>query len=211
MIPSGGHLVPEIKVGKGATAVIVSDSEKILHWADENYPEAQFYPNELASELSVRASDNRLAGFVWYYNWVEPKGFSRSTLRALRKSILPAWLNPFVPDLLLAIPLQSEKAKFRRQACQAIGVEDGDLDDENRMRSILVEELEYFQSHFKDDEQPYIVPGTMKPTAADFSIYAQLERLVGGEGAYDVYLDPAIPELKKVDSLARLAMARAYP
>ena len=195
--------MPEIKVGTGESALIVSGSEKILHWIDEKYPEAQLYPNELASELSVRASDTKLAGFVWYYNWVDPKGFSRSILKAVR-SALPSWVSFIVPDFFLSSLLQSEKAKFRRQACQAIGVEDGDLDDETRMRSILVDELTYFQSQLKDEKQLYMVPGTTKPTAADFSIYPQVERLVGGKGAYDVWLEPAIPELKEMDSLKRL-------
>ena len=202
VIPSGGYLVPEIKVGTGESALIVSDSEKILHWIDDTY-EAGLYPNELASQLSVRASDTKLAGFVWYYNWVDPKSFQNSILKAVR-SMVPWWLSPIVPDFILAMPLKSEKEKFRRQACRAIGVPDKELDDEPHMRKILIEELTFFQSQLKEASQLYLVPGTSEPTAADVSVYPQLERLVGGNGAYDVEISAAVPELKEIDSLQRL-------
>eukprot|EP00977_Amphora_coffeiformis_P002657 scaffold513_cov169-Amphora_coffeaeformis.AAC.11 len=210
VIPSGGLLVPEIKVGTGESALIVSGSENILQWIDKNFPQAQLYPKEssLASELSVRASDSKLAGFVWYYNWVNPKGFSRSILHLLRGALLPSWLSFLVPDFVLALALQSEKAKFRRQACQAIFgfEEDPALDDETRMQSILVEELMYFQSQLSPENGKLYMMSSAQPTAADFSIYPQLERLVGDKegSSYDVGLEPALPELLEMDSLQRL-------
>ena len=205
VIPSGGYLVPEIKVGTGPDAFILCDSEKILHWFDENYPQAQFYPKELASELSVRASDKKLAGFVWYYNWVDAQGFGRSIAEAGRK-VSPWYLKPLLSNFLLGMALGSSKTKFRIQASKAIGVQDDkDLDDEPKMRQMLIDELTVFQSHLQTTpDQPYLVPGTTQPTAADFSVYAQLERLVGGNGAYDVDLPPALPQLKEVASLQPL-------
>ena len=80
-MPSGGYLVPEMKVGTGNDAIVVSDSEKILHWLDENW-NANFFPSG-ASELSDRASNQTLAAMVWYYNSVDKDGFKRSSLLSL--------------------------------------------------------------------------------------------------------------------------------
>ena len=205
VIPSGGYLVPEIKVGDGDDAEIVTGSETILHWIDQHFAQAQLYPTPLCSELSVRASDHKLAGFVWYYNWVDDAGFGRSILEPVRGA-LPSWMLPrFIPSTLLQLPLRSERTKFRHQARTAMDVTDDDLDDEPRMRQLLVQELEFFQAQLQDAAQPYLVPGTTQPTAADFSVYPQVERLVGGnDGAYDVGLPPALPALKQEASLERL-------
>lgn len=168
-------------------------------------------PNELASQLSVRASDNKLAASVWYYNWVDQSGYERIIRKAARR-VLPWWLRRVVPNFLLDIPLASERSKFRQKTCQAIGVvnnNDKELDNEPKIRQILVDELQFFQSHLQTTaNQCYLVPGTSQPTAADFSVYVQLERLVGGgsdgTGAYDVALEPALPQLLQEKSLQLL-------
>ena len=187
--------------------MVVTGSETILHWVEDHLLDdtSKLFPNKLASELSVRASDHKLAGFVWYYNWVDPLGYAKSIRQAVRNA-MPWWLNFLLPDWLLDSQLKSEKTKFRGQASRAIGVDDADLDDEPRMRSILIEELKFFQSQLADPDQPFLVPGTTQPTAADFSVYPQLERLVGGgaDSPYDVSLEPAVPELKEDASLERL-------
>lgn len=225
VIPSGGFLVPELKIVPAnrdeAEPVIVSDSEKILHYMDDNnYTTAatRLFPNDLASELSVRASDTKLAGFVWYYNWVHEASHGRSLRATVRQAVLPWWLNYVVPNWLINLGLKGERAKFRAKAAAAIGVEnDAELEDEPKMRALLVEELKFFQSHLQapTDQQPYLVPGTTQPTAADFSVYPQVERLVGGDrtladgdtNPFDVTLPAAaIPELTQQEesSLARL-------
>ena len=96
--------------------------------------------------------------------------------------------------------LASTRAKFRAQAAGAIGVKDERvLDNEETMQQILIDELLFFQSLLKKDstQQPYLIEGTTQPTAADFSVYAQLERLVGDGTASDVYVHPAIQHFKE--------------
>ena len=217
VIPSGGYLVPEIKVisndntpSSSSTPLIVSGSEAILQWVDQNFESAQFYQPDpkLCFDLSVRASDGKLAGFVWYYNWVDTDGFGRSICPAVRGA-MPAWLRPLVPNCFLEWTLAGERQKFRQQAEQTIGVSedddnDGTFQNATRMREILIQELHFFQSHLRSDDQPYLVAGASQPTAADFSVYAQLERLVGGKGPYDVYLEPAAPWLREEASLQSL-------
>jgi hypothetical protein len=81
------------------------------------------------------------------------------------------------------------------------------FDDEPKMRAKLIAELEYFQRYLlknKTTKQEYLLPDTKTPTAADFSVYAQLERLVGAGTASDVDVPPALQELKDNNSLKRL-------
>lgn len=78
---------------------------------------------------------------------------------------------------------------------KALKVEDSVLDDEPRMRVMLVDELKVFQSYLEESKetQPFLLLGD-KPTGAD--LYAQLERLVGGVTASDVPISPALKDLK---------------
>ena len=200
VIPSGGIFVPELQVGTGDAAIIVSDSERILHWFDDNY-KSKFFPNEQASELSTRASDKTLAASVWYYNWVDQTGYEKSMRKTFRKympSFLPDCVAHFVLDKMLA----STRAKFRKQVMAALDIDDSLLDDEPQMRKKLVEELKYFQA-FLSLSQEYLLPGH-EPTAADFSVYAQLERLVGNGTASDITIPPSLQELKDEEEKTRL-------
>lgn len=200
-IPSGGILVPELQVGSGDTKVIVSDSEKILHWLDENRG-TNFFPNEQAKELSGRASDSVLAASVWYYNWVDDDGYTRSMRASIggNDKLFPWFVPWFVVDLVLS----STRTKFRNQVKEALKLNDQDLDDGPGMKQRLLEELKFFNGILKDEDD-YFLPGE-KPTAPDFSVYCQLERLVGGTGVSDVEIPAALPELKEEcdASLARL-------
>lgn len=196
-LPSGGTMVPEMTVGKGDERVVVTDSEAILRWLDENM-DGRLYPSELAGEISVRASTKTLAGCVWYYNWVNQKGYENSMRASLAKHALPWWWMPtFLKGPLVDFVVRDQRTKHRQWASQAIGVSEDDLDDEQRMHGILMEELMYFQSFLgkPSSQQPFLLPDA-ESTAADFSVYAQLERLVGAGTASDVHIDPAYQELK---------------
>lgn len=200
MMPSGGHLVPEMTVeGAGIEdRLIVKDSEVILHWIDDNYKTGLF-PTEQASELSKRASDKTLAAMVWYYNWVDDDGYKNSMLKTITEMTFPSWMSVFCfTTRLVDYFLAKERIELRDQVKETLGLEDSVLDDKARMREILVEELKYFQSFLVADgtQQPYLLPGD-QPTAADFSVYAQMERLVGGpKTASDIPIYPSIQELK---------------
>jgi len=215
-LPSGGTLVPEMAIYKNNNddddpIVVVPDSEAILEWLDENYSivglseSPQFYPQQQQQQpdcrqVSKRASNETLAGLVWYYNWVNDRGFANSMLKSIRKLSLPSALACLVPDFVLRRALESTRTKFRGEAARAIGVTEAQLEDEEAMKQLLVEELMYFQSLLGNDDdddddttqQPYLMANTTQPTAADFSVYAQLERLVGQGTASDVEIFPAI-------------------
>ena len=76
-LPSGGILVPEMKVTYDRKdEVNVKDSEQILHWLDDNM-NTSFFPTPLAPELSERVSNYTLAGFIYYYNWINNDGFNK--------------------------------------------------------------------------------------------------------------------------------------
>ena len=175
----------------------IDDSEQILHWLDANY-NTNYFPTQPASDVSVRASDKTLAAMVWYYNWVNHTGYSRSMKLSASKMVpFPA----IFPGFLLDFALKSTRSKFRRNVSKVLEIDnDKVLDDEPYMRQILIKELQYFQDLLlkaDDDQQPYLIPNTTEPTAADFSVYAQLERLVGGgDTVSDVPISPAILELK---------------
>jgi glutathione S-transferase len=202
VIPSGGLLVPELQVGLGGDRTIVSDSEKILEYFYEQKMLPHLYPSPLAHEVSKRASDGILAASVFYYNWVDPKGHDRSMRRVFGEN-LPFFVPWFLLDYVI---LSSTKAKFRKSVQNTI--KDVDLDNEPAMRANLVNELLYFNSLLTSDQQLYLMEGASEPSAADFSVYALLERLVGSyhEPASDVLIYPAIPELldETKDSHARL-------
>jgi glutathione S-transferase len=190
-LPSGGRKVPEMKVvvaGDNDQAAVVLDSEGILRWFDDNRG-TQFFPEVAAGELSTRAGDGILAGCVLYYNWVNSEGYARSVRKSIKEQVLPQWL-PF-RGKVTDVAVKSERAKFRVEVLKMLSVKEEQLASEPFVRQMLVEELEYFQSHLASADQPYLLGN--KPTAADFSVYAQLERLVGDTGDAQVFC--SLPEL----------------
>ena len=197
-LPSDSTLVPQMKVeGGGGAPKIITDSEAILHWFDDHGYEPKLFPDDAASDLSTRASDGILAGAVWHFNWADPAGYKRTVRQKLTEalpSLLPA--KGFLVNLLL----RKTKKKFRKAAGRALAVEEGDLADRAKIVGILVEELKYFQSFLKEAEQPYLLGN--ESTAADFSVYAQVERLVGDMG--DCHFPCSVPDLKdETPELAR--------
>lgn len=202
-LPSGGIKVPEMTVGTGESALVLTDSEKILHWFDDNQ-NTNFFPNEQASELSERASDKTLAAMVWYYNWVDDTGYSKSMKATIGMSMMPAFIPSFISSFALDFALKDTRAKFRNAVKSTLDLSEEDINDEPKMRGRLLSELEYFQDLLvKDETQEYLLPGE-QPTAADFSVYAQLERLVGAGTASDIPIEPSLQELKENKTYQRL-------
>lgn len=174
-LPSGGTLVPEMKAVVGdKEPVIVADSEAILKWFDDSPFETKFFPTEQASELSVRASEKIIAGAVWYFNWVDDEGYNRSMKRSMAKALLPAFFPEAVSGFIvnLFIQMKAVRPKYRNLALGALGVDDATLEDREKIRSMLVEELKFFQSLLKTPDQKYLLGD--ESTAPDFSVYAQV-------------------------------------
>jgi len=201
--PDGRSSVPVMKVGSGKDAEIVVDSEGILKWLDE-HRQTNFFPTEETSTISERASDGTLAAMVWYYNWVNFDGYAKSTRIAISRELPFSALIPyFIVDGVLA----STRKKFRGNVKKVITDVDDDImdNDEPKMRAKLVEELEFFQGLLKSEDQEYLIAGTTEPTAADFSVFAQVERLVGEGTASDWDMPPTCQELKDVEQKEKLA------
>lgn len=76
----------------------MADSEAILHWFDDNM-QTGFFPNKLASELSIRASDSIVPALVWYYNWVDNTGYKASMRPSIAKAAVPR-LIPYKESLV---------------------------------------------------------------------------------------------------------------
>jgi len=198
-LPGEGILVPQMVVaaagGDGGetatTRTVVTGSEDILIWFDDHGYEPKLFPVEEAGALSTRASDGILAGAAWYFNWVDPAGYANSMRKALAMALAPAWLGAAVGGFVADLFARESKAKFRRLSQKALAVEEGDMADRAKIMGILTKELTYFQSFLKEDDQPYLLGG--ESTAADFAIYAQVERLVGTMG--DCRVPCSVPEL----------------
>ena len=174
--------------------VTVIDSEIILRYFDEHFG-TDFFPVEAAGELSRRASDGTLAGMVLYYNWVHEPTY-RCSMQALFAGLLPAWccVGPYLRGLFVDALVASRRRNFRRKAAEQIGLpDDGALEDEPAMRMRLLAELDFFQGQLtSNDGQKYLLAGT-RPSAADFSAFVMIERLVGTVG--DAGVPCALPEL----------------
>lgn len=204
VLPSGGKLVPEMLVGSSETPVaVVPDSEAILHWLDEHRSTNFFFNDSAnASELSLRASTRGLAGLVWYYNWVNPDGYKASMQKSLARLVLPSWIawgRAWIVDAL--VYCGGYRQKHATMAMQALDIDDeSTLYDEAHMKTRLLEELQFFQSLFGErssSKQPYLLENTTEPTAVDFSVFAQVQRLIGAGAASDVSVYPALPELRQ--------------
>ena len=71
----------------------------------------------------------------------------------------------------------------RAQSCKALKLLAlGESPAEPDVRERLLCELEFFQSHLETEEQPYLLPGSSRPSAADISLYVLVERIVGTMG-----------------------------
>lgn len=200
-LPSGGKLVPEMVVGEGTERLIVPDSEAILRWLDAHRG-TRLFPSEQAAAISKRASDGVLAGAVIYYNWVHMPTY-RTTMRALAvsKRGLPAWIC-VGRGLITDYATSKQRASFATLAAKQLGgISDEAMRDEPQVRRMLVAELAELQSLLQTDAQPYLLPGDA-PTAADFSVFGQLERIVGDMG--DAQIPCSLPELLSQEPLARL-------
>lgn len=200
VIPSGGLLVPELQVGlrKDEHRKIVPDSEAILEYLFHQGWAPHLYPNELSKEVSKRASSGTLAAMVWYYNWVDETGYRRSMRRQIGTKASP-W---FVPYFVLDYMVQGVRTKHEQRVLSVLP--NADLADEPAMRQVLKTELEYFERLLETGDQPFLIPGTTEPSAADFSTYCLLERLVGdveNDPSSDYPIFPAVPEIKTKNEL----------
>lgn len=208
-LPSGGTMVPEMWVGSDSqTTAVVADSEAILHWLDD-HRHTNFFPTAHTSELSLRASTRGLAGLVWFYNWVNPTGYRNSMQKSLAKLLLPSWLTigqEWIVDCVVSLSRQREKHATLSQ--KALNVDATTMKDDKAMHRILMNELAFFQSLFAErspQEQPYLIPNTQEPTAVDFSVFAQLQRLVGTGKGSDIFVFPVFPEfMANTPKLVRL-------
>lgn len=206
IMPGQGITVPVMRVGEpdDENPTIVEDSESILHWIEDNVENAGLYPNDKAKELSERASDHTLAAMVWYYNNIEPKGYSLSIQARARQVLFPWFVPSFISNTLVNQAMKPVVVQKTKEILKAMpDIDESTLKDEPAMRQKMIAELQYFQEYFKTPEQKYLLEGTDRPTAADFSVYAQVARFLAG-GTNDSEIGACCPELREEASLQRL-------
>lgn len=193
VLPSGGRMVPEAVIGEA----IIPDSDEILRHYDEHHG-TDFFPDVDVSTLTKRLSEGVLAGSVLYYNWVHPPGYER-TMRATFEAKLPSYVCLF-RGLIIDHMCSDARANFRRKAQVQLNVPDATLNDEAAIRKLLMDELVSVQALIS--EQTDLLANASRPSAADCTLYAMLERLVGDMG--DVRLPCALPELATEPQLEQL-------
>ena len=198
-LPGGGKLVPVLTAGGD---VVVPDSEAILRWAEKTRG-ANLYPTPQCAEWSERASDGFLPNAVLYYNWIEPEGYARS-MRAKFASLVPWYAGggTCIAGYLVDWGTAKKRAEFAEKVLPElskhpdVGTLEGRADavaKEHVIREALVKELAHFQSGLGANGAAGYLCGGDAPTAADCSVYAQLERLVGTMG--DARVPASVPGL----------------
>ena len=198
-LPGGGKLVPVLTAGND---VVVPDSEAILRWAEKTRG-ANLYPTPRCAEWSQRASDGFLPNAVLYYNWIEPNGYARS-MRAKLSSLVPWYVGggTCIAGYLVDWGVSKKRAEFAASVLPELSKHPdvGTLTDradavakEGVVREALVKELMHFQSGLGTEGGVGYLCGGDSPTAADCSVYAQLERLVGTMG--DAKVPASVPGL----------------
>mmetsp|Transcript_16784 Transcript_16784/g.25365 ORF Transcript_16784/g.25365 Transcript_16784/m.25365 type:complete len:170 (+) Transcript_16784:451-960(+) len=141
---------------------------------------------------------------VSYYNNVDKQGYKRSYQREIREEEFPRFFPKFISNRIINHYMKSEIKKARQQIKASIpDVDDTLMKNEPAMRRKLVKQLKYFQDFLKDPSQKHLLRDSDVPTAADFSVYAQVVRLVAG-GTSDSEVYAALPELRQDSSLNRL-------
>ena len=187
-LPSGGTCVPEALIGDE----VVPDSDVILRHYDEHHGTG-FFPDEAATALTHRLSYGILAGAVLFYNWVHWSSYDRS-MRKMFASMLPSYVCGVLRGPAVDYLASDVRANYRVKAAQQMGdLADETLNDEPAIRVMLIEELVSVQALLATPDQAQLFASAKQPGAADFSLYAMLERLIGDMG--DASVPSALPDL----------------
>eukprot|EP00540_Astrosyne_radiata_P008261 CAMPEP_0116853698 /NCGR_PEP_ID=MMETSP0418-20121206/18085_1 /TAXON_ID=1158023 /ORGANISM="Astrosyne radiata, Strain 13vi08-1A" /LENGTH=235 /DNA_ID=CAMNT_0004486185 /DNA_START=42 /DNA_END=749 /DNA_ORIENTATION=- len=177
--------------------VIVADSDEIFEWLDQNIlkdEQQKFCPTPEIRQLSLRATRNTLAGAVLYYNWVDNVGYQRTMQKSISEMAMPTWVPGGIRTTVVDWFTASEREKYRQKVAEMTKLDEL---DEPKIRTLLKDELLFFQSMLKEKDeglQEGYFQDFEKPSALDFAVYAQVERLVGNMG--DVALPASIPEFR---------------
>ena len=128
--------------------------------------------------------------------WVD-EGFKNSYEKKLFEMVpLPSFLTTLVAPLFVNVPkLRGANRKRARGVLGEALISQGRVappEEEQRMRTALVERMRSYEARFADADQRWLL-ATPNPTAADFSLYGILERLVGDTG--DAHMGTATPWL----------------
>eukprot|EP00937_MAST-01D_sp_MAST-1D-sp2_P007364 g7364.t1 len=196
------HTVPQMDWrGKRLT-----DSADILKAIDSGtdgkwklYPEAQ----RAAVEQLEQRIGHVVNAYVMYFTWWVKMGFWSSYGRVMARDLfrvpLPLWLGRRL--LPCAMPLGRVRGSMRKRVRKILGEQlitpgrEPAADEEDKMRAALVRELRALDERLAGGPPApeRWLCGTAHPSAADFALYACLERLVGDSG--DANMGAAAPWL----------------
>jgi len=184
------HTVPQMRFnGK-----LLTDSSDILKAIDAEHEGAyKLYPEEQkksVEELEAWAG-NELNMYVFYFCWWVQEGFQRTYRRKILEQFWPLPTILALPVAHMSMDIGRMRGSYRKKARNVLGEaliapgREAPADEEGKMRASLIEQIHSLEARFATDDQKYIC-GTASPTAADFTLYAILERLVGNTGDSDM-------------------------
>ncbi len=204
------HTVPQMKWGDND---LLTDSSDIMQAIDRSCKNASLYPSEFADDVKKLEDwvGTTLNSYVLYMTWWREEGFIVSYEAKIFETfaitrILPRSLAYRVIGLL-GLDIGRIRGSYRKKARKVLGEDlirqgrDPDPDEDARVVKALIEEIRGLDSRFKSPEQKWIC-GTESVSAADFSLYGIIERLVGTEG--DAMIGTAAPWLFEEANVPRL-------
>ena len=166
-------------------------SSPTLRRSFTSWTSALALPSSLVSSRAISPAvlpDDTLLGCALNYNLVFPPTYARSTHKYVA-NLLPSYLCCFT-GMVADSALAPFRERNRAKALKLLAL--GESPAEPDVRERLLCELEFVQSPLETEEQPALLPGSSRPSAADISLYVLVERIVGTMG--DVPFAP-LPEL----------------
>jgi len=211
------HTVPQLR-WKGE---LIVDSADIMERLAKDVDGCTFFP--AGQEEEVKELDKfvqHFNGFAMYQSWWPEDGFRRGIGKFAVETTGMGWLPGCLQDCVVLRQLTSQRARIRGACRKLLGAElvaEGDVHDpkeDAKVEKAMLEDTKKLEEHFKDDAQLFLIPGATSPTAADFTLFGVLQKLVGFNG--DSGMDPAAPWLWEKAGTQRLKawndrMIAAYP
>lgn len=177
---------------------LIQGSAAILQYFDDHgLAGDKYFPDDKVRRLDKHVS-TVINAYVLYFNWIDEDGFRRS-IGTAAQSAIPWPLNKIISASWF---LGGPRGSFVPQVKEELGIAAAqDLPDRDEMVNRLTDELRKIQDENLANPEPYLF-GCSTPNAADFSLFAMTNRLVGYGG--DVRLPPSLPSLWQDPGLKRL-------
>ena len=203
------HTVPQMS-WRGE---LLTDSADIMKKIDaESSSSWKMYPTSqrAAIEKTEKWAGSTFNAYVLYFTWWVEYGFNVSLMPKLCEVMFPrfipaslaAWLVPYFVDV------GRLRGSVRKRVRGLLGEElvppgrDPGPEEEPGMRRALIAAVTTLEEKLARSTDQLWLEQTAEPSAADFSVYGLIERLVGDEG--DAQMGTATPWLWEESGASRL-------